>query len=48
MMAALEAGQTDACIREVYSALKDEPKIRWKESYKSILGLKLQTEAGEK
>lgn len=48
MMARLEAGQTNAAVREVYDALAAEPRIRWKESYKKVLGLDLQQEAGEK
>jgi len=42
----IEAGQTDEAIRRVYEKLKDEPKVRWKESYKKKLGLELATEAG--
>jgi hypothetical protein len=39
-------GQTDDCIRCIYEWLKDEPKVRWKESIKSVVGLPLATEAG--
>ena len=39
-------GQTDDCIRCIYQRLKDEPKVRWKESIKSIVGIPLATEAG--
>jgi hypothetical protein len=42
----IENGQTDERIREIYDALKDEPLIRWKESFKEVLGLKLPTESG--
>ena len=42
----IEAGQTDDAVRGVYAALKDDPLIRWKESYKTVLGLELATEAG--
>jgi len=38
-VAAIEAGQTDPEIRRIYAALKNNPKIRWKESIKQILGL---------
>ena len=47
MIAMIENGQTDARIFEIYDVLKDDPKIRWKESFKSVLGLDLATEAGE-
>lgn len=43
---AVEAGQTDERIRKIYEALKDEPLVRWKESYKSVLGLDLAAEPG--
>ncbi|MGD0516409.1 MAG: radical SAM protein [Thermoguttaceae bacterium] len=39
-------GQTDENVRGVYAALKDEPKVRWKESYKGVLGLHQAEEAG--
>ena len=42
----IEAGQTNERIWEIYSALKDEPLIRWKESFKSVLGLPLAGEVG--
>jgi len=41
------AGQTKERIFEIYNELKDDPKIRWKESFKSILGLKLPERTGE-
>ena len=40
-------GQTDNRILEIYNILKDDPKIRWKESFKSVLGLELAEETGE-
>lgn len=40
------AGQTDQRIREIYALLKDNPAIRWKESYKKILGLDLPDRPG--
>lgn len=42
----IEAGQTPEAIWHIYEALKGEPKVRWKESYKAVLGLELATEAG--
>ncbi len=45
-IARIEAGQTHTRIHEIYEALRHEPKVRWKESYKAILGLKLPSEAG--
>ena len=46
MVSAIEAGQTDDKVREVYEALKNEPLVRWKESYRLVLGLPLADEAG--
>lgn len=42
----IEVGQTDEAVRFVYEQLKDEPKVRWKESYKAVLGLELAESAG--
>ena len=42
----IEAGQTDERIWVIHAALKNEPKVRWKESYKEVLELELATEAG--
>ena len=39
-------GQTDARIHKIYEELKDDPKVRWKESFKTVLGLELAEEAG--
>lgn len=39
-------GQTDEKIWTLYNELKDEPKVKWKESIKSVVGLDLATEAG--
>ena len=38
-IARVEAGQTNDKVWAIYKALKDEPKIRWKDSYKKVLGL---------
>lgn len=46
-IARIEAGQTHERIEAIYQTLKDEPKIRWKESIKSELGLELATEPGQ-
>ena len=35
----IEAGQTPGRIREIYAALDDQPKVRWKDSYRAVLGL---------
>jgi DNA repair photolyase len=35
----IERGQTAEHIRSNYSFLKTEPKVRWKDSYKKVLGL---------
>lgn len=42
----IEEGQTRKRIFAIYNELKDEPKVRWKESFKTVLGLELPTEAG--
>ena len=42
----LEQWQTDEKVREVYEALKGTPLVRWKESYKEVLGLARPTTAG--
>jgi len=39
-------GQTDRQILSLYQALKNNPKIRWKESIKQVAGLPLAKEAG--
>jgi len=43
----IEAGQTNERIREIYEELKNEPKVKWKESFKEVLGLELATEIGQ-
>lgn len=40
------SGQTLQEIQRIYNALKSEPKIRWKESFKKELGLELPDKAG--
>jgi len=42
----LEQWQTDEKVREVYETLKDDPLIRWKDSYKKVIGLAQPTTAG--
>ena len=46
MVATIEAGQTDERIMQIYDALKNNPKIRWKESVKKVVGLKLADKPG--
>jgi len=41
-MLALQEMQTPEAARAVYGALKDNPKIRWKDSYRAMLGLPVQ------
>ena len=43
----VEAGQTDESVRWVYELLKDRKEVKWKESYKSVLGLELPEEPGQ-
>jgi DNA repair photolyase len=42
----IRAGQTDEEIHRIYNKLKYEPKVRWKESFKTILGLEVAEEPG--
>jgi len=42
----IRAGQNNTEIKRIHNSLKYEPKIRWKESFKEVLGLKLSTEIG--
>ena len=42
----IEWGQTPGAIQLIYELLKDESKVRWKESYKAVLGLALADKAG--
>lgn len=45
-VACILKGQRDDKIRGIYSQLKHEPLVRWKESIKEVIGLELQDEAG--
>jgi len=42
----LEQWQANEKVSEVYETLKDDPLVRWKESYKKVLGLARPTTAG--
>ncbi len=42
----IEAGQTDERIRAIYWELNAQPKVRWKDSFKQVLGLDLAPAAG--
>jgi len=46
MVADVLRSQNDERIKYIYNALKNEPKVRWKESIKKVVGLPLATEAG--
>ncbi len=43
----VEAGQSDESIMAIYEGHRDNPKVRWKESIKKVVGLPLQEEAGQ-
>ena len=43
---AIRAGQTDERIAEIYAALKKHPKVKWKDSIKKVVGLKMAQKAG--
>ncbi len=45
-IARIEQGQTDNAVREVFSQVGHHTKIKWKESYKSVLGMELHSIAG--
>jgi DNA repair photolyase len=42
----IKLGQTDDRIKEIYSSLEDNPKIKWKGSIKDLLGIKKPDEPG--
>jgi DNA repair photolyase len=42
----LVASQSDDRIQALYARLKDEPKVKWKESIKTVVGIALPEEAG--
>ena len=45
-IARIEAGQTDESVRAIYARLKGHPLVKWKESYKEVLGLELVSVPG--
>ena len=47
MVNRVKAGQTPERVKEIYEILKGNSKVKWKESYKSVLGLELPTESGK-
>jgi len=42
----IKNGQTDEIIRSIYARHKDNPKIRWKDSIKKVVGLASNPEPG--
>lgn len=42
----LEAFQNDENINDLYECLKDNPKVKWKDSIKQVVGLDRPTEKG--
>lgn len=44
--AELVESQSDERITALYAKLKDEPKVKWKESIKKVVGIAVPTEAG--
>ncbi|MCX5839413.1 MAG: hypothetical protein NTW71_13005 [Deltaproteobacteria bacterium] len=42
----LEGSQSNGYIRGLYDQLKDDPKIKWKESVKKIVGIEIPTVSG--
>lgn len=43
---AVEAGQTDGRIQQIYGRWQNHPQIKWKESIKKVVNLPLVTKAG--
>jgi DNA repair photolyase len=43
---ALERGQTDKSIIAIYECFKDNPKVRWKDSIKKVVGIETPDKAG--
>lgn len=42
----LESWQTDDKVRAIYEMFRNDPLVRWKESYKKVIGLPEATESG--
>jgi hypothetical protein len=42
----IETGQIDEKIMSIYGQLQNEPKVKWKESFKEIVGLPLSDQIG--
>lgn len=47
MVKMIEEGQTDEKIKEIYERHKENPKVKWKESIKKVVGVPLSTTPGE-
>lgn len=45
-LAKLLSWQTDEQVKAIYEMFRNDPLVRWKESYKKVVGLDLATEAG--
>lgn len=46
MVARIEDGQSDVNVRALYERYKDDPKIKWKDSFKKAVGLEMPQEPG--
>lgn len=46
MAAAIRAGQTDDKIKKIYAQLRHCKKVKWKDSIKKVVGLKMPKKAG--
>jgi DNA repair photolyase len=42
----LIASQSDNAIMQIYNSLKNNPKVKWKESIKKVVGIPISNEAG--
>ena len=43
----VKCAQSDSAVARLAAAMKDNPKVKWKESIKKVLGIPLATEAGK-
>ena len=45
-VARIREGQTDDHIRIIYESMRHEPKVKWKESIKRVVGLEISARPG--
>ena len=47
LLEVVKSVQDDDMVRLLYKAFKDNPKVKWKESMKKVLGIPISQQAGE-